>query len=114
MTHRPYPDVQMRSVRLCILVLGLLAGREMAEAAEPASALFLQSGPSGGANHPEKRAIGRLGAGLQMGGFYDLGDPGIELRGWAGRLGLSVSLGRTSPIRARRNSPRFPHKPANR
>jgi hypothetical protein len=65
----------MRSVRLCILVLGLVVGREMAEAAEP-------------------RTIGRLGAGVQLGGFYDLSDPALELRGWAKRLGFSISLGR--------------------
>jgi hypothetical protein len=93
-TDGPYPGVQMRSMRPCILVLGLLAGREIANASERAGGLFLQGGPSGAAKRPEKRAIGRLGAGLQMGGFYDLGDPGIELRGWARRLGLSVSLGR--------------------
>ena len=68
----------MRSVRLCILALALLVGREIAEAAE----------------RPERRPIGRLGAGVQLGGFYDLGDPGIEFRGWAKRVGLSLSLGR--------------------
>ena len=68
----------MRSVRLCILALGLLVGREIAEAAE----------------RPERRPIGRLGAGVQLGGFYDLLDPGIEFRGWAKRVGLSLSLGR--------------------
>jgi hypothetical protein len=84
----------MRSVRLCILVLGLLVGREIAEAAEPAGGLSPQSGPSGGERGPERRTIGRVGAGVQLGGFYDLGDPGIELRGWAKGVGLSLSLGR--------------------
>jgi len=64
-------------VCLSIVVLGLLVARESAQAAEP-----------------ERRTIGRLGAGVQLGGFYDLGDPGIELRGWARRVGLSLSLGR--------------------
>ena len=65
----------MRSVRLCILVLGLVVGRESAEAAK-------------------LRTIGRLGAGVQLGGFYDLSDPGLDLRGWAKGLGFSISLGR--------------------
>ena len=42
----------------------------------------------------ERRTIGRVGAGLQLGGFYDLSDPALELRGWARRLGASISLGR--------------------
>jgi hypothetical protein len=71
----------MRTVRLCILVLGLLVGLEIAEAAEPVGGLSPQSDPSGGERRPERRMIGRLGAGVQLGGFYDLGDPGIELRG---------------------------------
>lgn len=50
----------MRRVRLCILVLGLLVGREIAEAAEPAGRFSLQSGPPGGAGRPERRTIGRL------------------------------------------------------
>jgi hypothetical protein len=86
----------MRSVRLCILVLGLLVGREIAEAAEPAGGLSPQMGPPGGAGRPERRAFGRLGAGVQLGGFYDLGDPAIDFRGWAKRVGLSLSLGRHS------------------
>jgi hypothetical protein len=84
----------MRGVRLCILMLGLLVAREFAQAAEPAGRLSPQGGASGGAGRPEARTIGRLGAGVQLGGFYDLGDPGIELRGWASRIGLSLSLGR--------------------
>jgi hypothetical protein len=84
----------MRGVRLCVLVLGLLVGREIAEAAEPAGGLSPQSGPSGGETRPQRRTIGRLGAGVQLGGFYDLGDPAIELRGWANRVGFSLSLGR--------------------
>jgi hypothetical protein len=58
-----------------------LVGREFAEAAEPAGRLSPQSCPSGGERRPEKRTIERLGVGAQVGGFYDLGDPGIELRG---------------------------------
>jgi hypothetical protein len=42
----------------------------------------------------ERRPLARVGAGVQLGGFYDLGDPGLELRGWAKGLGLSLSLGR--------------------
>jgi hypothetical protein len=49
----------------------------------------------GQTSHPaEKRAIGRVGAGVQLGGVYDLADPGLELRGWAKALGVSLSLGR--------------------
>jgi hypothetical protein len=59
-------------------VLGLSAGGAAAEAAE-------------------RRTIGRVAAGLQLGGFYDLGDPALELRGWRGRLGGSVSYGRHLP-----------------
>jgi hypothetical protein len=84
----------MRSVRLCIVVLGLLVGREIAEAAEPAGGFSPQTDPSGAERRPKRRPIGRLGAAVQLGGFYDLGDPGIELRGWAQRVGLSLSLGR--------------------
>jgi hypothetical protein len=84
----------MRRVHLCILVLGLLVVREVVEAAEPAGGLSPQRGPSGGESRPERRTIGHLGVGVQLGGFYDLGDPAIELRGWAKRVGLSLSLGR--------------------
>jgi hypothetical protein len=45
----------------------------------------------------ERRTIGRVGAGFQLGGFYDLGDPALELRGWAGHIGVSASLGRHLP-----------------
>ncbi len=58
----------MRSVLLCVLVL--------ASPSEP------------------RPAIGRLGLGAQLGGFYDLGDPALELRGWVKRVGFSISLGR--------------------
>jgi hypothetical protein len=83
----------MRGVRLCILILGLVVGREIAQAAESADVISQQSGPSGGNRRPS-RTIGRLGMGVQLGGFYDLSDPALELRGWAKRLGFSVSLGR--------------------
>jgi hypothetical protein len=53
------------------------------------------AGPSA-AQAAEKRAIGRVAAGVQLGGFYGLADPGLELRGWAKGLGLSLSLGRHS------------------
>ncbi len=84
----------MRSVGLCVLVLGLVGGREIAEAAESTEVISSQSGPSGADSRPPTRTIGRLGVGVQLGGFYDLGDPGVELRGWAKRWGLSISLGR--------------------
>jgi hypothetical protein len=84
----------MRSAGLCVLVLGLLVGGAIAEAAEPARGLFPQTVPAGAGKRPERRTIGRLGAGIQLGGFYDLGDPAVELRGWAKGVGLSVSLGR--------------------
>jgi len=84
----------MRSVRLGILVLGLVVGGEVAQAAESADVISQQSGPTGGTQRPQPRTIGRLGLGVQLGGFYDVSDPALELRGWAKRLGFSVSLGR--------------------
>jgi hypothetical protein len=68
----------MHRLLLCASVLVLAAGGRTAEPAE-------------------RRTIGRAGAGLQLGGFYDLGDPAIELRGWANRIGASVSFGRHLP-----------------
>lgn len=69
----------MRSLLACVLALSPVVGGEIAEAAEPT---------------PARRTIGRVGAGVQLGGFYDLGDPGFELRGWAKGVGFSASLGR--------------------
>jgi len=85
----------MRSVLLCVLVLALVIERKIAEAAEAAEVVSQKSGPSGGDRRPKpSRTIGRLGVGAQLGGFYDLGDPALELRGWAKRVGFSISLGR--------------------
>src|SRR5262245_51797848 len=62
---------------LCASLLGLVAGADPAHAGE-------------------RRALSHVAVGVQLGGFYDLRDPGLELRGWARGLGLSVSLGRHS------------------
>ena len=85
----------MRSVLVCVLVLAPVIGREIAHAAEPTETVSQESGPSGGDRRPQpRRTIGRLGVGVQLGGFYDLGDPAVELRAWAKRVGFSMSLGR--------------------
>jgi len=85
----------MRSALLCAFVLAWIVDPESAEAAESTEAISQESGPSGGDQRPEpSRTIGRLGMGAQLGGFYDLGDPALELRAWAKRVGFSISLGR--------------------
>ena len=85
----------MRSVLVCAVVLAWVIDQESAEAAECTEAIFQESGPSRGDQRPEpSRTIGRLGMGAQFGGFYDLGDPALELRAWAKRMGFSISLGR--------------------
>ena len=76
----------MRSALLCAFVLACVIDQESAEAAESTEAISQESGPSFGDPRPEpSRTIGRLGMGAQLGGFYDLGDPALELRAWAKR-----------------------------
>jgi hypothetical protein len=60
-----------------------------------ASLLGMLTAPASVAATPpsSRPAIGRIGAGAQLGGFYDLADPALELRGWAKRLGVSLSWG---------------------
>ena len=84
----------MLTGRFCILVLGLVVGQGTVEAVEPAGVVSGKSADSGAGARPERRTIGRLGAGVQLGGFYDLADPALELRGWAKWVGFSLSLGR--------------------
>ena len=86
----------MRSLRFGVLLLGLLGRHEIAETAEATEVVTLtqRSDPSREHRRPPPRTIGRLGVGVQLGGFYDLGDPGLELRGWARGLGFSIGLGR--------------------
>jgi hypothetical protein len=44
-----------------------------------------------------KRTLAGFGVGVQLGGFYDLGDPALDVRGWAKRVGFSLSWGRHLP-----------------
>ncbi len=79
---------------LSVLVLALVTGRATAGPPVPFEALFRNEGHSVGAPRPTQR---RLGFGAQLGGFFDLEDPALELRGWAKRVGFSLSWGRHLP-----------------
>ena len=72
----------MRHLLLCASVLAGLTGARSAHSADATS---------------PRRTIGRVGAGVQLGGFYDLSDPALELRAWTGRLGVSFNLGQHRP-----------------
>jgi hypothetical protein len=80
----------MRSLLVCVLVLASPMG--IVRAAE-ATELNSQDGSSH-EPQPPRRTIGRLAVGVQLGGFYDLGDAAVEVRTWANRFGFSLSLGR--------------------
>jgi hypothetical protein len=90
----PAPAVTLPSIRTSVEPTGLESrNRSFRRLLLGASLLCLAAGRQ--ATHAaEGRTIGRVGAGVQLGGFYDLRDPGLELRGWAKGLGLSISLGR--------------------
>jgi hypothetical protein len=79
---------------LSVLMLGLVTERATAEQAESFEALFGNARHSGGERPEEPRTLERLGVGAQLGGFFDLGDPAVELRGWTRRVGSSFSWGR--------------------
>jgi hypothetical protein len=69
--------------------------QETAETAHSTEAFSQNNRHPGEERRPTpRRTIGRLGVGAQLGGFYDLGDPALELRAWARRVGGSFSWGR--------------------
>lgn len=84
----------MGKVILAVFMVALVADRA-AEPAESFEALVRYGARSSGdPSRDSRRALGRVGIGAQLGGFFDPKDPSLELRGWARRVGISLSWGR--------------------
>jgi hypothetical protein len=52
---------------------------------------------AGGATAEPGKKLSGFGVGIQLGGFYGPEDPALDLRGWAERVGFSLSWGRHLP-----------------
>jgi len=88
----------MVRVFLTALVLALVTDSATAEPPESSEGHFRNDVHSVRARPQEPRQpLAGIGVGAQLGGFFDPGDPALELRGWAKRMGFSLSWGRHLP-----------------